>query len=86
MPPRRRIENEEMGEEMRQLRMRLDDMETTQRRAPDAGDISEEKNEDLEEGGVVEGEPPEEPLLRYVSRIGTREKIEVPMYEGNLEV
>jgi hypothetical protein len=66
--------------------MILDAMETTQRRALDAGDISEEKNEEVEEEGAVEGEPPEEPLLRDVSRIGTREKIEVPMYEGNLEV
>jgi hypothetical protein len=24
--------------------------------------------------------------LKFVSRIGAREKIEVPMYEGNLEV
>jgi hypothetical protein len=32
-----------MEKEMRQLQMRLDAMETTQRRAPDAGDISEDK-------------------------------------------
>jgi hypothetical protein len=28
----------------------------------------------------------EDRLLKVVSRIGAREKIEVPMYEGNLEV
>jgi hypothetical protein len=37
-----------MGEEMRQLHARLDAMETTQRRAPEVGDISEDESEDVE--------------------------------------
>jgi hypothetical protein len=45
-----------MEEEMRCLRMRLDAMETTHRRALDAGDISEAeiKYESEDEANVVE--------------------------------
>jgi hypothetical protein len=49
----RPIENPSMEEEMRQLCARLDAMETTQRRAPDVGDISEAKSEDVEEEEAV---------------------------------
>jgi len=35
-------------EEMRQLHARLDAMETSHRRAPEAGDISEDKSKDVE--------------------------------------
>jgi hypothetical protein len=45
MPPRRCVDppvaNRAMEREMRELCARLDAMETTQRRAPDVGDISE---------------------------------------------
>jgi hypothetical protein len=45
MPPRRHadppVANRAMEREMRELCVRLDAMETTQRRAPDAGDVSE---------------------------------------------
>jgi hypothetical protein len=49
MPPRRHrdrpVVNAAMEEEMRQLHARLDSMETTQRREPDVGDVSESENE-----------------------------------------
>jgi hypothetical protein len=48
MPLRRRRANGEMKEEMRRLIMRLDTMETMQRRAPDARDVSEAKSEEIE--------------------------------------
>jgi hypothetical protein len=45
MLPRRRVDppvaNRAMEREMRELRARLDAMETTQRRVLDAGDVSE---------------------------------------------
>jgi hypothetical protein len=45
MPPRRHVDppiaNRAMEREMRELHARLDAMETAQRRAPDAGDVSE---------------------------------------------
>jgi hypothetical protein len=66
--------------------MRLDAMETMQRRAPDTGDISEAESEEIEVEEDVAEDVAEDRLLKVVSRIGAREKIEVPMYEGNLEV
>jgi hypothetical protein len=41
--------NPEMEEEIRQLRMRLDAMETTRRRAPYIGDVSEAEGEEAED-------------------------------------
>jgi DNA-binding transcriptional regulator WhiA len=60
-------------------------METTQRRAPDVGDISEEENEEVEVEEVVAEDAAEERLLKEVVKLGAREKIDVPMYEGNLD-
>jgi hypothetical protein len=90
MPPRRHrdrpVENPTMEEEMRRLCARLDAMETTQRRAPNVGDISEVESEEVEVEGAAGEEVAEERLLRVVVKIGAREKMEVPMYEGNLDV
>jgi hypothetical protein len=52
MPPRRRAEppvaNRVVEREMRELHARLDAMETTQRRAPDVGDVSDAEREEIE--------------------------------------
>jgi hypothetical protein len=60
MPPRRHAErpvaNLAMEHEMRQLRVRLDAMETMQRRELDVSDISEAEGESMEVEGVVEGD------------------------------
>jgi hypothetical protein len=61
-------------------------METMQRRSPDTRDISEDKREEIEVEEYVVEDSVEDHLLKFVSRIRSREKIEVPMYEGNLEV
>jgi hypothetical protein len=66
--------------------MRLDAMETMQRRAPDAGDISEAESEEIEVEENVAEDVAQDRLIKVVSKIGARERIEVPMYEGNLEV
>jgi hypothetical protein len=87
MLPRRRRENAEMKEEMRRLRMRLDAMETTQRREPNTGDVSEyESEEEVEAGENVAEDATQDHLTKFVSNIGDRERIEVPMYKGNLQV
>jgi hypothetical protein len=90
MLPRRRRErpviNTVMEEEMRQLRAILDTMETLQRREHDVGDVSESENKYVEEEEVVGEQAVEERLLRVVVMLGTRAKIEVLMYEGNLNV
>jgi hypothetical protein len=90
MPPRRCVEphlaNCVVEREMRELRARLEVMEATQMRAPDAGDISDAKSEEVEvEEGAGENVA-EELLLRAIVRLGARAKIEIPMYEGNLDV
>jgi hypothetical protein len=52
MKPRRCVDptvaNRAMKRDMRELYVRLDAMETTKRREPDAGDVSEEKIEKVE--------------------------------------
>jgi hypothetical protein len=90
MPPRRRaeppVENRVVEREMRELRARLDAMETTQRRAPDVGDVSDAENEEVEVEEAVGEDVAEERLLKAVVKLGAREKIDIPMYEGNLDV
>jgi hypothetical protein len=88
MPPRRRdrpMPDPAVEREMRELRARLDAMETTQRRTVNIGDISEaeSENEAGNEGEEVAVEDAaDERLFRVVARIGAREKMEIPMYEG----
>jgi hypothetical protein len=92
MPPRRRdrpMPNPAVEREMHELRAKLDAMETAQRRTVDTGDISkaESENEAGNEGEEVAVEDAaDERLLRVVARIGARAKMEIPMYEGNLDV
>lgn len=90
MSPRRHreraVENASMGEEMRQLHAILEVMETTQRRSPDVGDINKAKSEEMEVEGVAGEEVAKECLLRVVVKMGAKEKIDVSMYEGNLDV
>jgi len=67
---------------MRELHARLDSMEIAQRRAPNVGDFSEVESEEVGAEEVVA----EEQLLKVVARMGAREKMDIPMYEGNLDV
>jgi hypothetical protein len=92
MLPRRRdtqMPDPAVEREMCELRAKLDAMETTQRRIVNVGDISEDKseNEDGNEGEEVAVEDAaNERLFRVVARIGAREKMDIPVYEGNLDV
>jgi hypothetical protein len=75
--------------EMRELRARLDSMATTQRHTVDAGDISEaeSENEARNEGEELAVEDvADERLFKVVARIGSREKMDITVYEGNLDV
>jgi hypothetical protein len=74
--------------EMHELRARLDAMETTQRHTVDTRDISEADSENEAGHGeeVTVEDAVDERLFRVVARIGAREKMEIPMYEGNLDV
>jgi hypothetical protein len=90
MSPRRHVEppveNRAMEMETRELRARLDAMEIAQRREPDVGDISDAENEEVEVEEVVAEDVVEERLLKAVVKLGARAKIDIPMYEGNLDV
>jgi hypothetical protein len=92
MPPRRRdmpMPDPTVEREMRELCARLDAMETTQRHTVDAGDINEaeSENEVGNEGEEVAVEDAaDERLFRVITRIGAREKMDIPMYERNLDV
>jgi hypothetical protein len=88
MLPRRRdlpLANHVVEREMREFHARMEAMEATQRRAPDVGDVSDAESEEVEVEEAVGEDVAEERLLRAVSRLGGRAKIEVPMYEGNLD-
>ena len=75
-----------MEREVRELRAELDAMETKKRRAPDAGDIRDAENEEVEVEEAVVEDTTEEHLLKQVVKLGARAKIDIPMYEGNLDV
>ena len=76
-----------MEREMCELHARLDAMETTQRRTTETGDISEDESEnEVVNEEVTVKDVVEECLFRVVARIGAREKMGIPMYEGNLDV
>jgi hypothetical protein len=74
--------------EMRNLHARMEDMETSQRRKDDIGDISESKDEG--DVGHREEEIPEEDaasehLLKVVARMSTKVRIDILVYEENLD-
>jgi hypothetical protein len=91
MPPKRReirMPDPTMERERRELCARLYAMERTQRWKVDVGDLIEveTKNEAGAEEEVVAEDAVEECLFRVVARIGAREKMEILMYEGNLDI
>jgi hypothetical protein len=86
--PERNFPDPAMEREMRELRARLDVMETTWRQKPDTGDISEteRENEVGAEEEVVSEDATEEHLFKVVARIGAREKLDILIYEGDLDI
>jgi hypothetical protein len=83
------IPNLAVEREMRELCARIDAMETRQRHTVDGGDITEAEieNEAGHEGEeVAMKDAAEECLFRVVVRIGARKKMDIPVYEGNLDV
>jgi hypothetical protein len=79
--------NAEMERQIRDLRARLEDMEATQRRGADAGEFSDPEIE--EEAGHNEGEVSAEDasterLIKAISRMSSKTKMDIPVYEGSL--
>ena len=75
--------------EMRELSAKFDSMQTIHRCTVDVGDISEADSENKvgNEGEEVAVEDAaDECLFRVVARISSRAKMDIPVYEGNLDV
>jgi hypothetical protein len=89
--PRRRgrqMPDPTMAREMCDLHARLEDMEIAQRCIVSAGDFSdsESENEAEHEGEEVAAEDvANKRLLKAIARMGAREKMDIPVYEGNLD-
>jgi hypothetical protein len=79
------IVNHVVGREMRELHTRLEVMEAMQRRTPTTGDISDAESKEIEVEEAIGEDVAKERLLKVVVKLGAREKIDVPMYEGNLD-
>jgi hypothetical protein len=77
-----------MEREMHELRASLDAMETAQSHTVDTRDISEadSENEAGHEEEVAIEDAVDERLLKVVSRISATAKVDIPLYEGNLDV
>jgi hypothetical protein len=75
-----------MGRKMCDLRARLEDMEIAQRCIVSAGDLSDFESEieaECEEEVAAE-DASNKCLIRDIARMGAREKMEILVYEGNL--
>jgi hypothetical protein len=79
--------NPEMERQIRDLRARLEEMETTQRRGAGIAEFSDSKVE--EEDGhdqeeVTAEDASTERLIRAISRMSSKTKMDIPVYEGSL--
>jgi hypothetical protein len=83
----RPVGNPEMERQIQDLRERLEEMETTQRRGAGAVDFSdsEVKEEAGHDAGEVSAEDAStERLIRAISRMSSKTKMDLPVYEGSL--
>jgi hypothetical protein len=85
----RQVPNLAMEREMRDIHARLVDMETAQRHTIGVGYVSDSESED--EAGhegkeVVAEDAANERLIRAVARMCAKEKMDILVYEGNLDV
>jgi hypothetical protein len=83
----RPVGNPEMERQMRDLRARLEDMEAAQRRTASAGDLSDSEGEvEAEQQEEVAAEDAaNERLIKAIARMGAKAKMDIPVYEGNLD-
>jgi hypothetical protein len=79
--------NPEMDRQMRDLRERLEEMETTQSRTASAGDHSDSESEvEVEQQGELAAEDAaNEGLIKAISWMSSKTKMDIPVYEGNLD-
>jgi hypothetical protein len=79
--------NPEMERQMRDLRARLEEMETTQRRGAGAGDLSDSEVEEEvgHEEEVTAEDASTERLIKDITRMRSKTKMDIPVYEGSLD-
>jgi hypothetical protein len=73
--------------QMRDLRARLEEMETAQRCTASAGDLSDSEREieaEREEEAAAE-DASNERLIKSIARMGEKMKMDILVYEGNLD-
>ena len=76
--------NAEVMEEMRELRARLEAMETDNRRDPEAGDVSEPEDEEQREEAAPMQETPELRYFKSILGANSKPKPELSTYDGSL--
>jgi hypothetical protein len=84
----RQVQNPEVERDLHNIRARLVDVEIRQKHTADVGDISESENEDDAGHGeeeVTAEDAANERLLKAVARMGAKAKMDIPVYEGNLD-
>jgi hypothetical protein len=84
----RQVQNPEVERDLHDIRARLVDVEIKQRRTADIGDVSESESEDdagHEEEEIAAEDAANERLIRVVARMSARAKMDIPVYEGNLD-
>jgi hypothetical protein len=84
----RQVPNPAMERDIHDLHARVVDIEIKQRHTAGVGDVSESKSEDeagYEREEVTTEDAANERLIRVVARMGAREKMDIPVYEGNLD-
>jgi hypothetical protein len=74
-----------VGREVRELHARLEALEAMERRTSTARDIIDAESEEIEVEEATEEYTGDECLLKVVMKLGARENIDIPMYEGNLD-
>jgi hypothetical protein len=70
---------------MRELRTRLEVMEEMKIRTLVFEDVSDAERKEVEVEEATGEDEAEERLLKVVVKLGARENMEVPMYDGNLD-
>jgi hypothetical protein len=81
-------QNPNVEREIRNLRARMEDMETSRRRKDDVGDISESKDEGgagHEEEEIPTEDAANERLIKAIAQMSSKTKMDIPAYEGNLD-
>jgi hypothetical protein len=84
----REVSNLEVERDLHDIHARIVDVKIKQRHRVDIGDVSESKREDEvvhREEEVTEEDATNEHLLRVVARMGARDKMDILVYEGNLD-